>query len=101
MGGAWRQTVLLALATLVHVALAPVAFALAVLSPTWFEIGGAGLGWAMALLSFSFLLAVIAAPFAAWAAYAMRRAKLAWIAAGAPLLWGLGFGLAYVFIAGL
>ncbi|NEX92200.1 hypothetical protein [Caulobacter sp. 17J65-9] len=88
-------------ATVLHVALSPVAFALAVLSPAWFSVGGTGAGWVMALLSYSFLVAVIAAPFAAWAAFFMRRVKLAWAVAAAPVAWIAAFGVAYLFIAEL
>lgn len=95
------HAVALAGATVLHVALSPVAFALAVLSPTWFAVGGRGLGWVMALLSISFLVAVVAAPLVAWAAFSMGRLRPAWIVAATPLAWLVAFGLVFVFSAGL
>jgi hypothetical protein len=81
------QAAWLALLTAVDLVALPFAFLGATLAPAVFRSGAPAMSWSVTALFVSFLLVTILAPIAAWSAFLLRQARVAWMFALAPVVW--------------
>ncbi len=95
--------ILLILATLVCVGIAPLAAVGTLFSPLVFDVRGNllnPLAWLGFFLMITFWVVCLVAPLAAWIFWRRRRERLTWASMTAPLIWGLLLTIVLQFIPG-
>lgn len=95
--------ILLVLAMLVSLGLAPVGAVGVLFSPLVFDHRGNllnPLAWLGFVLMITFWIVCLLAPFVAWVFWRRKREQLAWAAMSAPLIWGLLLVILLQFIPG-
>ncbi|MBP7703935.1 MAG: hypothetical protein KA105_01465 [Caulobacter sp.] len=98
-----RRGILLGLATMASVGLAPVGAVGTLFSPLVFDAHGNlinPLAWIGFVLMITFWIVCLVAPFAAWVFWRRDREPMAWTAISLPLIWGVALVTVLQFVPG-